>query len=638
MFSFVANHKRLLQILLMLVIVPPFALWGVDSYQSNGSSAGEVARVGDIKINDNEFSAQVRAQQERLQQLLGRNYNPAIFDTREARNEILENMITQRLVTQHVVKSRMVVTDEALRELILTMPAFQDKGKFSRERYVDVLKSERGDRGEGMTPEMFENSLRRDLLVQQLSAALGEGGLVSKAIAREWVTIAGESREISTSRLAAGVFAAKVRTTPESIKAFYDANLGRFEVPEQVKVEYVLLNSEALASADPVSTKEIQEAYDQRRAQYEISERRQASHILIAIKQGANAEEKAKARARAEDLLAKVKKTPESFADLAKKNSDDPGSAEKGGDVGLFSRGLVAKAFEDAAFSMKPNEISGPVETEFGFHVIRLKTIIPGSLKPLAEVRGDIERDLAKQRAGRKYAEAAEQFSNMVYEQSDSLKPVAERFKVAVRDGGWVARSGPRVAQLSHPRVIAALFSDESIKSGRNTEAIEVSQGSLVSARVVEHKAATLKPLEEVQKELIQLLLQKESTSLAWKEGAERLERLRKGETVDLPFSAPKIMGREGAEQISPTVLDAAFRADRNKLPSYVGVELNDGYVLVRVSKVVAPKLDENSEKNAQTELGRAMGGTEFRAYQKALRTAATVTINQKAIEPKTTP
>ena len=638
MFSFVANHKRLLQILLMLVIVPPFALWGVDSYQSIGSSAGEVARVGDIKIIDNEFSAQVRAQQERLQQLLGRNYNPAIFDTREARNEILENMITQRLVTQHVVKSRMVVTDEALREMILTMPAFQDKGKFSRERYVDVLKSERGDRGEGMTPEMFENSLRRDLLVQQLSAALGEGGLVSKAIAREWVTIAGENREISTSRLAAGVFAAKVRTTPESIKAFYDANLGRFEVPEQVKVEYVLLNSEALASADPVSTKEIQEAYDQRRAQYEISERRQASHILIAIKQGANAEEKAKARARAEDLLAKVKKTPESFADLAKKNSDDPGSAEKGGDVGLFSRGLVAKAFEDAAFSMKPNEISGPVETEFGFHVIRLKAIIPGSLKPLAEVRGDIERDLAKQRAGRKYAEAAEQFSNMVYEQSDTLKPVAERFKVAVRDGGWVARSGSRVAQLSHPRVIAALFSDESIKSRRNTEAIEVSQGSLVSARVVEHKAATLKPLEEVQKELIQLLLQKESTSLAWKEGAERLERLRKGETVDLPFSTPKIMGREGTEQIAPTVLEAAFRADRNKLPSYVGVELNDGYVLVRVSKVVAPKLDENSEKNAQTELGRAMGGTEFRAYQKALRTAATVTINQKAIEPKTTP
>lgn len=638
MFSFVANHKRLLQILLMLVIVPPFALWGVDSYQSIGSSAGEVARVGDIKIIDNEFSAQVRAQQERLQQLLGRNYNPAIFDTREARNEILENMITQRLVTQHVVKSRMVVTDEALREMILTMPAFQDKGKFSRERYVDVLKSERGDRGEGMTPEMFENSLRRDLLVQQLSAAVGEGGLVSKAIAREWVTIAGENREISTSRLAAGVFAAKVKTTPESIKAFYDANRGRFEVPEQVKVEYVLLNSEALASADPVSTKEIQEAYDQRRAQYEISERRQASHILIAIKQGANAEEKAKARERAEDLLAKVKKTPESFADLAKKNSDDPGSAEKGGDVGLFSRGLVAKAFEDAAFSMKPNEISGPVETEFGFHVIRLKAIIPGSLKPLAEVRGDIERDLAKQRAGRKYAEAAEQFSNMVYEQSDTLKPVAERFKVAVRDGGWVARSGSRVAQLSHPRVIAALFSDESIKSRRNTEAIEVSQGSLVSARVVEHKAATLKPLEEVQKELIQLLLQKESTSLAWKEGAERLERLRKGETVDLPFSTPKIMGREGTEQIAPTVLEAAFRADRNKLPSYVGVELNDGYVLVRVSKVVAPKLDENSEKNAQTELGRAMGGTEFRAYQKALRTAATVTINQKAIEPKTTP
>ncbi|MSQ53409.1 MAG: peptidylprolyl isomerase [Betaproteobacteria bacterium] len=638
MFSFVANHKRLLQILLMLVIVPPFALWGVDSYQNMGNKVGEVASVGSIKIVDNEFTAQVRAHQERMQQLLGRNYNPAIFDTREARNEILENMIVQRLVTQHVIKSRMVVTDDALREMILATPAFQDNGKFSRERYVEVLKSERGERGEGMTPEMFENSLRRDLLVQQLSAAVGEGGLVSKAIAREWAGLAGENREISTLKLAAGVFAAKVKTTPESIKAFYDANRSRFEVPEQVKVEYVLLDADALASADPVSAKEIQETYDQRRAQYEVKEQRQASHILIATKQGANAEEKAKARARAEDLLAKAIKTPASFADLAKKNSDDPGSAEKGGDIGLFSRGLVAKAFEDAAFSMKLNEISGPVETEFGFHVIRLTTVIPGKLKPLAEVRGDIERDLVKLRAGRKFAEAAEQFSNMVYEQSDTLKPVSERFKLAVRDGGWVTRGGTRVPQLSHPRVIASLFSDESIKNHRNTEAIEVSQGSLVSARVVEHKAATLKPLEEVQKEVLQLLLQKESAGLAWKDGAERLEQLRKGESAGLPFSTPKTMGREGAEQIPPPVLEAAFRADRNKLPSYVGVELNDGYVLVRVSKVVAPKLDDNAEKNAQMELGRAMGATEFRAYLKGLRAGATVTINQKAIEPKNTP
>ena len=638
MFNFVATHKRLLQILLALVVIPPFALWGVDSYQRMGTTSGEVANVGDIKIVENEFTSQVRAQQERMQQLLGRNYNPEIFDTREARSEILENMITQRLVTQHVIKSRMVVTDDALREMIMATPAFQDNGKFSHERYVQVLLSERGERGEGMTPEMFENSLRRDLLVQQLSAAIGEGGLVSRAIAREWAGLAGESREISVSKLAAVNFAAKVKTSPESVKAFYEANRPRFEVPEQVKVEYVVFDADALASAEPVTAKEIQDTYEQRRAQYEVAEQRQASHILIALKQGANDAEKAKARVRAEELLAQVRKSPASFADIAKKNSDDPGSAEKGGDVGLFSRGLVAKAFEDAAFAMKVSDISGPVESEFGFHIIRLTAVVPGKIKPLADVRADIEKDLLKQRAGRKFAEAAEQFSNMVYEQSDTLKPVADRFKLAIRDGGWVTRAGTKIPQLSSPRVISSLFSDDSIKNHRNTEAVEVAQGSLVSARVVEHKPASLKPLAEVEKEVAQLLVQKESDTLAWKEGAERLVQLRKGETAGVSFSSPKTMGREGADQLPRQVMEAAFRADRNKLPSYVGVELNDGYMLLRVSKVVPPKLDESAEKNAQTELGRAMGATEFRAYIKGLRAGTTVTINPKALESKANP
>lgn len=635
MFSFVAAHKRLMQILLALVVVPPFAMWGIDSYQRSSVQVGEVASVGDIKVSENEFVAQLRGQQERMQQVLGRNFDAAMFDNPAVRNEVLENMISQRLVTQHVVKSRMVVTDDALREIILSTPAFHVDGKFSRDLYVRVLSNERGDRGEGMTPEMFENSLRRDLLVQQLSSAVGEGGLVSRAIAREWASLAGESREISTIKLASSGFSAQVKPSPESIKAFYDANRGRFEIPEQVKVEYVLLDNDALMSADPLTQKEIESAYEQRRSQFEVKEQRQASHILIALKQGANEAEKAKARTKAEDLLAQAKKAPAVFAELARKNSDDPGSAEKGGDVGLFSRGLIAKAFEDAAFGMKPGEIVGPVESEFGYHVIRLTSVVPGKVKPLAEVRGEIEKELLKQRAGRKFAESAEQFSNLVYEQADTLKPVTERFKVAVRDGGWVTRGGSKIPQLAHPRVMAALFSDDVVKNRRNTEAVEVAQGTLISARVLEHKPATLRPLEEVRPEVVQLLVQKEAASLAWKQGAERLNQLRKGETVALHFSAPKTLGRDGGAQIPPPALEAAFRADRAKLPAYAGVELTDGYMLIRVSKVVPPKLDENAEKGAQSELSRAMGATEFRAYLQGLRGSTRITINQKAIEAK---
>ena len=308
MFTFVANHKRLLQIMLALVVVPPFALWGIDSYQRLSSSVGEVASVGDLKITENEFIAQVRSQQERMQQLLGRNYDPAMFERREVRNEILENMIAQRLVTQHVIKSRMVVTDDAVREIILSMPAFQVNGKFSRDQYVQVLRNERTENGMGMTPEMFDNSLRRDLLVQQLSSAIGDGGLVSRAVAREWASVIGENREISTVKIPATSFAGQVKATPEAIKAFYDTNRARFEEPEQVKVEYVVIDGDALMAADPVTAKDIEAAYEQRRSQYEVKEQRQASHILIAVKQGATDADKAKARARAEDLLAQAKK------------------------------------------------------------------------------------------------------------------------------------------------------------------------------------------------------------------------------------------------------------------------------------------------------------------------------------------
>ncbi len=635
MFSFIANNKRLLQILLMLVIIPPFALMGIDSYQRVGVAGGDVAKVAGIGISEAEFTTQLRSQQERMQQLLGRNYDAAVFDTRETRSEILENMIMQRLVTQHVLKSRMAVTDETLREIIAATPAFLDNGKFSRELYVQALRNERNDSGIGMTPEMFENSLRRDLLVQQLSSAVGEGGLVSKAIAREWAGLAGESREISTAVLPATAFTGQVKVTPESIKSYYDANRNRFEIPEQVKVEYVQLDGEALMAAEPVTAEEVRAAYEQRRAQYEQKEQRQASHILIAVKQGANDAEKAKARARAEELLAQARKTPASFIELARKNSDDPGSADKGGDVGLFSRGMIAKAFEDLAFSMKLNEINGPVETDFGFHILRLTSIVPGKLKPLAEVRAEIEKELVKQRSGRKYAEAAEQFTNMVYEQSDSLKPVAERFKLAIRDGGWVTRGGTKIPQLANPRVVATLFSQDVMKNHRNTEAMEIAQGVMISARVVEHKPAALRPLEEVQAEVTRQLVQKEAAAMAWKQGAERLEQLRKGGAVTAPFSAPKTLGRDGGEQIPPEVLEAAFRLDRSKLPAYAGVDLSDSYVLIRVTKVVPPRLDEKAEKNAQTELGRAMGATEFRAYLQALRAETKVVINAKALEPK---
>ena len=628
MFDFVHKHKRLIQLVLALLIIPPFAFWGIQSYESSRGSTGEVAEVNGQKITQQDFESQLRSQQERLRTMLGGRLDPSAFDTPESRTQMMESMVSQRLLTSDVVSKRLVTTDDNLRETIAGIPAFQIDGKFSKERYQDALRSE------GFTPQAFEMSMRRDLAVQQLAAALGEANIVSRTVAKQWATLAGEQREVAQSRLQATSLMGLIKMTPEAIRAFYDENKKLFEVPEQARVEYVMLNADALMAADPITPEEIKAQYEARRPQYEQKEQRQASHILLTVKPDASGPEKAKVKARAEQLAEQVKKNPASFAEVAKKESEDPGSAARGGDLGFFSRGMMVPAFEDAVFAMKPGDVSGAVQSDFGFHVIRLVGVKPGKVKPLEEVRGDIERDLRKERAGKKFAEAAEQFSNTVYEQADTLQPVAEKFKLKVQDAGWVDRSQAR-PPLNNPRVLSAVFSPEALKSHRNTEAIEVAPGTLLAARVAEYRPATVKPFDEVRNEAARQLSIKEATALAWKEGPEKLELLRKGDTTPVPFTPAQVMGRGSVPGVAPEVVTAAFRAPVDKLPSYVGVQTADGYTLLRISKVIPAVVDEAKEKGMQAELGRMSGTSQMQAYIAALRADAKVHINQAALQKK---
>ena len=333
-----------------------------------------------------------------------------------------------------------------------------------------------------------------------------------------------------------------------------------------------------------------------------------------------------------------MKKTPASFADLAKKESQDPGSAPKGGDLGFFARGMMVPQFEDAVFRMKEGEIAGPVQSDFGYHVIRLTAIKPGKIKPIDEVRGEIERELRKQRAAKKFAEYAESFSNIVYEQADSLQPAADKFKLAIQDAGWVTRSEAKAQPLNHPRVLSVLFSEDSIKNRRNTEAVEIASGTLVSARILDYKPAAVRPLDEVRNEVTQQLVLKDSAALAWKNGEEKLAALKKGsaEGAGLSFGPPRLVGREGAQGVPPgEEVSAVFRTDTAKLPAYTGIQQPDGYLILRVSRALPPALDEVKEKGAQTELARAFGSSQLQAYVSALRADAKVEVNRAALQKK---
>src|SRR5436190_4935910 len=271
--------------------------------------------------------------------------------------------------------------------------------------------------------------------------------------------------------------------------------------------------------------------------------------------------------------MAELKKNPAAFAELAKKQSQDPGSAERGGDLGWFARGAMVKPFEDAVYSMKQGE-TRVAQSEFGFHVIRLTAIQPGKSRPLEEVRKELTTDLTRRKAQRKYAESSEAFGNMVYEQSESLKPVAERFKLQIQTTGWVAKAtaGQELGALDNPKLLAALFSSDAVQNKRNTDAIEVAPSTLVAARVSEHQPASQRKFEEVKPEIAETLKKREALRLAEQDGMAKLEQLKKGEAAAVTWSAPRLVSRRAAQGLPNEVLRRVVAADTSKLPTYLGL------------------------------------------------------------------
>jgi peptidyl-prolyl cis-trans isomerase D len=628
LFTFVDRHKRLLQFVLALIIVPPFAFWGIQWTQRDATGAGNVASVGGQKISEQEFADALRRQQDQLRSTLGRNFDPSMLDSPAMRVELLESMVSQRLLEQYGARGNLTISKEQIDEVIASIPAFQENGRYSSERAKAML------RAEGYSEESFIASLRRDLIVQQLSAALADSGLASKADALQIARLRAQQREVAEYQVRAEPQQAQI--SADSVRAYYESNSARFQVPEQVRVEFLVLDVDALLASETVSAEEVKASYEANTSRYGEPEQRRASHILIGFKSGAGDAEKAKARERASAILSQLRKAPDTFAELAKKNSDDPGSASKGGDLDYFSRGMMVGPFEDAAFRLKLNEISGLVESDFGFHIIKLTGIKPGKMKSLEQVRPEIERELKKQKAVRRFAETAETFSNLVYEQADSLKPAAERFKLAIRNADGVTRQAASAAALNSPKLLAALFTDDAIKNRRNTEAIETAPSTLVSARVVDHKPASLRPLDEVKGEISRILARREALALARKRGADHLEELKKGSASGAGFGAPKLVSRDNPRGMDAEALSQVFRADASKLPAYVGTNSENGYVIYRVSRVVDVEPDEAGRREVQAELGKSSGMQEFKSFLGSLRADAKVEIDSAALEKKT--
>lgn len=633
MFNLVHKNKLFIQILLGLLIVP-FAFFGLDSYTRSMSGAQDVASVEGTNISMREFTEELRQQLDRIRGLLGSGADVSGFDTPEARSGLLDSMIDRRVLAAAAAKAHLSISDEQLRELISGMQPFQVDGRFSKDTYESLL------RAQNMTPAAFESRMRYDLTLSQLTRAVSGSAIQSRVVAERLLALAGKKREIQEAVVAVEPYLAQVKIDAAAVKAYYDANPGEFRTPEQVKAEYIVLSSEQLGALNPPSEEEIKAAYASRQAQFVQPERRRVSHILIPVAADEKPAQKEAARKKAETLLAEISRSPARFAELAKQNSKDPGSADKGGDLGLIAPGMMVKPFEDAAFRLKSGETSGLVETEFGYHLIRVTEVQAGKTKPIDEVRNELVRDVAKEKGARKFAEAAEAFTNLVYEQSDTLKPAAERFKLAIQQSDWISKSGaPPSGLLGNARVRDALFSADAIKSKRNTDAIEVAPSVLVAARVAEHSPAAQLKYDEVKARIETLLRGREALKLARKAGAEKLELLKAGKDAGLKWSEPRMISGSDAKDLPQGAMRGVLSADPARLPAYSGTDLDSGYGLYRVNKLVEPAAKNEAEQKAAIgQLESQLGADQFAAYIAELRSRAKIEINQANLEKKAQP
>jgi peptidyl-prolyl cis-trans isomerase D len=615
MFDFVRHHKRVMQLILVLLIFPSFVFFGIQGYSRFGDgSDNRVARVDGQPITQAEWDAAHRNQVERARRQMP-GIDAKFFDSPEVKRETLDGLVRERVLFAAARKQHLTTSDARLQHQFATDARFEPIRNADGSVNKDLLLAQ------GMSSEQFAQQLRQEMTLQQVIGGVANSVVAPPAVADAALDAFFQQREAQVLRLQTKDFLAKVQPTDAQIDAYYKdpANAAALTAPESAEIEYLVLDLDAVKKGVKVTDEELRKYYNENTARFSTPQERRASHILVKADRSAAAE-RDKARQKAQSLLEQVRKAPQSFAEVARKNSDDPGSAAQGGDLDFFARGAMVKSFEDAAFALKPGEISDVVETDFGYHIIRLDAVRGGETKSFDAVRTQVADEVGKQLAQRKYAESAELFSNTVYEQADSLRPAAEKLQLEVRKAQVQRQPTPQAGGvLASPKLLDALFSADSVANKRNTEAVETGPSQLVSARIVAHTPARLRPLDAVRAQIRERLAQQQAADMARRDGEAKLAELKAAANPPLP--AAQSISRATRADVPPAVVDAVLAADASKLPAWVGVPLGaDGYAVVRVNKVGGRDPALGDAKQAQSQYARVWAGAESDAYYTALK------------------
>jgi peptidyl-prolyl cis-trans isomerase D len=617
MFDLIRKHTRVLFFFLILMVIPSFVFFGIEGYSKfRDTSAAVVAKVGGLDITQAEWDAAHRDQVERIRRQ-SPQLDAKLLDSPELKAESLDMLIRERLMLVASDKMHLVTTDARMLRL------FREEPQFAFLRQPDGSLNKAMLQAQGMSAEMFEQRLRRDISMRQVTQGVEGSVLAPAAAASAGLGAFFQQREIQVQRFDPAAYSAQVKVADADIEKFYrdPAHNAQFQAPEQADIEYLVLDIDAIKKDIKVNEDDLKKYYAENEARYATPEERRASHILITVDKAASADDRAKAKARAEALLAEVRKNPASFAEVARKNSQDPGSAANGGDLDFFGKGAMVKPFEEAAFALKPGSISDVVTSDFGYHIIQVTGARGGEKKPFDSVRGEIEEQIRRQLAQQRYAELAADFGNVVYEQSDSLKPAAEKFKLELRTAQGVPRTPAPGATgaLASPKFIDALFGNDALRNKRNTDAVEIGANQLAAGRIVKHSPARLRPLDEVREQVKTQVVAEQAAALARKAGEARLAELKA--KPDAALSEPAVtVSRLRQQNLPPTLVDAVLRTPA-PLPSVIGVDLKgQGYAVVKVLKVSGIDESAGDAKRRQTQYAQALTEAESAAYFDALK------------------
>jgi peptidyl-prolyl cis-trans isomerase D len=620
MFDIFRKHTKIMMVLLFLLIIPSFVLFGIDRYNRMGQSDEVVAKVGSVEITKGQWDQAHKNEVDRL-----RAARPELdvksFDSVEARYATLERLVRDRVMSVAAQKTNLITSDARLASFLQQDPAIASlrkaDGKLDMERYRQLAASQ------GLTPEGFENAVRQDISKQQVELAIRQSDFTESAPADVALNAFFEKREVQVKNYMAKDYAAGIDPSDAEMQAYYQANSAMFKSPEQAKVEYVVLDMDSVKKGIKVSEADLRSYYDQNATRLSGVEERRASHILINVPKDAPTADRQKAKQKAESLLKAVQAAPDSFADIAKKNSQDSGSSAKGGDLGYFARGAMVKPFEDAVFAMKKGGISDLVESDFGYHIIKLTDVKVPKQRSFEELRSSIESDIQTQQAQRKYAEVAEMFTNTVYEQSDSLQPVADKLHLEVKTVDKLLRhpAPGAVGVLASDKFLSALFRSDSIEKKRNTEAVETAANQMASGRIVSYSPASTLAFSEVRALVRERVIAMRASELAHKDGMEKLTLWKKEPEKSLLPTAI-VISRDQMQNMPVQLVNAALRADVATLPSWIGVDLGTaGYAVVRINNVV-PRNEAGQPSAAQDRVQYAQwwNAAEVQAYYATLK------------------